>query len=195
MVKDNDESKKPEDVSMQEYRQLQERVETLKAACANYRAHFKEIYKNDKDMLSKFKEIDKWNVIGELVVRRHEGFEGPKNLALAKYMALRDLTISLAQKEKYELPDKASDADRDGVIKSDNTKSIEGFDKEFKQYRQLFEKRRDTAADTFLKVVATVLTLGIAAALGIWKVHGKEQFTKKIDQCDVEQSKGKKHTT
>lgn len=57
---------------------------------------------------------------------------------------------------------------------------LKAFRAKLIEHRLTLEKRRDTWSRWFLRVAATVFSLGIAAAFGIWKVTGKE-MTKAVE--------------
>lgn len=173
--------------------QLQGKVNFLKTACEDYKKHFRTQYKNYDGMLKVFNSFDnpKDRDSNLDFLKTIEGSTNPTDLAVAKYAALCDLLQSLEQVQEREKAETFDDLKKPTLQRSIkyNADAIAGFDEKYKKYHELFEKRRDTAADKFLKVVATVLTLGVAAALGIWNVHGKEKFTSKIDQYDADQAK------
>ena len=51
---------------------------------------------------------------------------------------------------------------------------LKDFREQFKQQRTVIEQDRDSWAMKFVKGVATVLSVGIAWACGIWKIKGEE---------------------
>lgn len=51
---------------------------------------------------------------------------------------------------------------------------ITQFKREFLSNRSIIEKNRDSQTIKFVKKIVTILSLGIAHALGIWNVHGKK---------------------
>lgn len=68
------------------------------------------------------------------------------------------------------------------------------FASAYKINKLLIETRRDHAGITFLKGVATVISFGIAALLGIWNVKGKD-LTQQIDSSiGIEKDKYNSHT-
>jgi hypothetical protein len=50
---------------------------------------------------------------------------------------------------------------------------VADFNDQFQAKREVLEKNRDSLSITFMKAVATVLTVGFAIFCGIWNVHGK----------------------
>ncbi len=55
---------------------------------------------------------------------------------------------------------------------------LQAFRTEFTRHRALLETRRDTGFMTFLKVVASCFSLGLAVAFGIWNVKGEGEMKK-----------------
>ncbi len=51
---------------------------------------------------------------------------------------------------------------------------LKDFREQFKKQREVIEQGRDSLAMKFVKGVATVLSVGIAWACGIWNIKGKE---------------------
>jgi len=59
---------------------------------------------------------------------------------------------------------------------------LQNFKHIFQSQRKIIEKDRDSWGMKFIKGVATVLSLGIAWACGIWNVKG-QQAAQKMDQA------------
>ena len=60
------------------------------------------------------------------------------------------------------------------------------FVTKFNQHRNTIKMRNDTAGTTFLKMVSTILSLGVLTLFGLWKVDGRN-FCHQVD--DIVQNK------
>jgi hypothetical protein len=84
----------------------------------------------------------------------------PPSLAVKKYGAVSALQATLATPVKSA------------------TEQLKDFRAQFKVQQSVIEKDRDSWAMKFCKGVVTVLSLGVAWALGIWNIKGKEAVGK-----------------
>ena len=66
-------------------------------------------------------------------------------------------------------------------------KQIGDFKNKFLEHRALIETARDTCSMLFVKGLATVLTLGVAAYFGIWHVKGRDLTSKMTSLLPVEE--------
>ncbi len=80
----------------------------------------------------------------------------PLFLAVQKYQAMSTLQATLSTPVK-SAPEQLKD-----------------FQNQFKKQREVIEQDRDSWAMKFVKGVATVFSIGIAWACGIWNIKGKE---------------------
>ena len=80
----------------------------------------------------------------------------PPSLVVQKYQAVSALQATLATPVKSA------------------TEQLKDFREQFRNQRRVIEQDRDSWAMKFAKGVATVLSVGIAWALGIWNIKGKE---------------------
>lgn len=79
----------------------------------------------------------------------------PLRLAIEKYQAVSTLHQTLQTQKPVEA-------------------QLKAFHQVYETRRELIEKNRDSAATTFLKVIATVFTVGLAAVCGIFSSKGKQ---------------------
>jgi hypothetical protein len=95
-------------------------------------------------------------------------------LALKKYQAITKIYGTLLPRE------------------TNPEQSLEHFKNEFAKHKTCLSERRDSACDTFWKVIATIFSLGLAAAYGIWSVKGRE-FSKQVEAIQFEDMYQKKN--
>ena len=96
--------------------------------------------------------------------------EKPLSFALEKYKVISRLQESL------NTPIKSA------------PEQLKDFKQKFFTERLILEKNRDKPATVFLKGVATLLSLGLAYALGIWNVKGKQTAANLQQALLVQQS-------
>jgi hypothetical protein len=144
---------------------LVHQLNMLNTACVDYKHHlatsintqFEKYYPNKRYVINLENAIDKNTMQQELAAH-------PKlRLAVKKY------NIVHSMQTKLHTP-ATTVADR-----------LNNFQNKFENNRDTLVLRRDTGLTTFLKVLATVFSFGIAAAFGLWGKYGKG-VANKIDE-------------
>ena len=158
-----------------------EKIGMLESACNEYKKHLqtvitKDLEKTNPDLVKNNKApvsvatpatpavTNNLDTLAEEIFTKKKEYPAmtePCKVALEKYYVMKELQGALNQSQ-VKMSDK-----------------LINFKKIFSANRQYLEKRRDTETEHFLKIVATVFSLGIAAPW-LWNVKGAE-VAKNID--------------
>lgn len=87
-----------------------------------------------------------------------------------KYLISQNANLELTV-NKYDELSKLADTLKS--TKLSPGEKLNKFKSQFRRSRSIIEKQNDSAGITFLKVVASVLSLGLAVAFGIWRPAGQ----------------------
>lgn len=156
---------------------MEEQVQDLKAACEGYLEHLaKDIEKLYPRVFKKLP--DEVRIMHRSHIQRQDGkldFEAYKTVVSGMAADEREDEID----ERYRLAVRKYEAVNEmyaKLHKGQNPVKLINFRKSFNDHRKLIETRRDNAATTFLKVVASALLSFISPLLAyaLWRVHGED---------------------
>jgi hypothetical protein len=100
--------------------------------------------------------------------------EADSVLAQRRYPTMAALHQDVGLKQITEKIEAVADMQRTLQTRQEVTTQCQSFQTVFQHHRRLIERDRDSAAMIFVKAVVTVLSLGLAAVLGIWSVKGQK---------------------
>jgi len=163
-LKNNPDNKSFCDAIIKEFNATK-KVKQLKPICQTYLEHLAStiqayIKKNKEELLNDFPKEKGASLVawinqnaGKLPSKKSDN---PFNLAVEKYLAVNALYNGLEKNDAM------------------SSKKLQSFTQLLGEKKKLLNTRRDSAGMTFLKGLASVLSLGIAALCGLWKPKGKK---------------------